>query len=261
MKTIEFAELGKSIRLNSSDRHEDAYNNALNGGTKIVDQVISEAFIHDGDIVYDVGANIGFCALVYLMNGATTVFSFEPHPIVFSRLDELSGGKLITYNIALSNSVGSTDLILSSSHNQGHTLSPKWAKLCPNVFGKKLAVAKVETSTLDIMVGDNIIDFLKVDIEGVESEFLDGAATTLTENTPRVVHIEIYPQVFDVVVNKLKLYYKHIKRCVVMKDQTLRLMDYKRDPKSVRGADLNHPPTFICVNDFDIIAEYCTIKE
>lgn len=236
-----------SIALNLNDRHENAYHGSVSGGKKILDHIIAETFITEGDVVVDVGANIGFCALMYLAHGASKVYSFEPHPQIFTRLETLAHEQLIVSNLALSDSVGECELMLSSAHNQGHTLSKSWAGVCTNVFGDSPEVCTVKTSTLDHEMRDIHIDFLKIDIEGVEVEFLNGARNILANDPPRMIHIEIYPQVLEPTVKILREYYTHVKRCVVTKDETIRLIDVHA-ALTDKDIDHNHPPTYICHN-------------
>jgi FkbM family methyltransferase len=238
-----------TLNLNLSDRHERAYYGSFSGERKVLDHIIAKNLILKDDIVADVGANIGFCALVYLLDGAAKVYSFEPNPTVFERLQSLECEQIVVSDLALTDTIGESELILSSSHNQGHTLSRTQADYSgKDVFGDTPETCVVKTSTLDDVMGDTHIDFLKIDIEGVEIEFLKGAENILTNDPPRMVHIEIYPLALDETVKLLRKYYTHVKRVVVTKDQELRLIDVG---VKVTGNDVdyNHPPTYLCYEE------------
>lgn len=242
----------REIYLDLYDRHEMAYFESLSGGIKVLDHLVAEKFIRKGDIVGDIGANIGVCSMFYFLNGASKVFAFEPHPGNYLKLLMLANGydDLVVSNYALTDSIGEMDLIISASHNQGHSLNEQWVEACSNVFGPKPIKYPVKTSTLDTVLGNQHIDFLKIDIEGVEPEFLRGAENLLSNDPPRVIHIEIYPAILDTTMNLLNTYYDHIYRCYVhfnsdgKQEIVLRQLNDSRIPTSL---DYNHPPTYICL--------------
>jgi FkbM family methyltransferase len=245
--------INKTIHLNLEDMHEKLYMDSLLGGKNIIDYYIAKKFIRAGDVVADIGANIGFCSLLYLMHGASKIFAFEPHPVIFNRLNTLAGEDLIPFELALSDTIGSAELIISSKHNQGHTLNPAWIKEFPCVFGDNPEKCIIKTSTLDEILGDEKIDFLKVDIEGNEIAFLRGAKSILENNPPRIIQIEIYPAVFHATVLLLRSYYKFIKRGAInIRAREIKL--FNLNDTKIFSKDINpNPPTYICTNDKKII--------
>ncbi|MEP5764879.1 MAG: FkbM family methyltransferase [Halieaceae bacterium] len=208
-----------------------------------IDTLLADAFMCRGDRVLDAGANIGFTALHYICRGASEVHAIEPAPEVFFRLNSLEADNLFTHNIAFSDFNGSTEIFLSRSHNQGHTLNPGFLKLFPSVFGEDTERATVEVATLDRYFPSEHFDYWKVDIEGSESKFLAGAEAHLKFRPPRVVQIELYPAEYDAAAGILSRFYSTGLRAVhnPNNDQLLLL-----DPCSPElSAYANQAPVYI----------------
>jgi len=117
--------------------------------------------INDGDIVVDVGANMGaFTRWVYTQ-GAKQVISFEPDKRYFELLKLNANPQSILFNAAIADKIGTMEL-RESSHFGGSNIF--WTP--ENTQGYP-----VRTYTLDYLFETKLvdhIDFLKVDIEGAE---------------------------------------------------------------------------------------------
>lgn len=242
---------GKRLLLHLSDRHEKKYYEMLTSDRKDIDQLIAETYVRPGDVVLDAGANIGFSSLLFLENGASMVHAFEPAPELFLRLKTLEGGNLKAYNVALSDSGGQAEMILSDSHNQGHTLNSQWQKIFPTVYAETKRTCLVNKEKLDTLFPKIQFNFMKVDIEGSEELFLRGCSGMLTNAPPRVMQIEIYEEVFASVYNELTKYFKHIKRTVFNKKNcTLELLDPGENINLALPDIEENPPTYLCTNHF-----------
>jgi FkbM family methyltransferase len=117
--------------------------------------------IHDGDIVVDLGGNIGIFNRWAYNQGAKRVISFEPDRRYFKLLSLNADPRSLLFNGAVSNEMGELELY-ESSHLGGS-----------NVFGtqENAKKYKVRTYTLNYLFDSGLveqIDFLKVDIEGAE---------------------------------------------------------------------------------------------
>lgn len=125
-----------------------------------------------GDIVLDIGANIGWYSIALAKNISSdvTFFAFEPEPLNFSLLQQNqaqnSADNIILVNKAISDKTGHSILFLYHPKNSGrHSL------LDINPQTKKSV--SVETTRLDdFLSGKNIdiqrVKFIKIDIEGYE---------------------------------------------------------------------------------------------
>ena len=126
-----------------------------------------EKRIHEGDVVVDLGGNIGVFNRWAHSEGASKVISFEPDKRYFKLLSLNAGPNSILFNAAVSNQVDEMNLY-ESTHLGGS-----------NLFGthENSESYKVRTYTLDYLFETGLIDridFLKVDIEGAEHYALSG---------------------------------------------------------------------------------------
>jgi FkbM family methyltransferase len=241
---------GKALHLDMRFPHERAYYETILNNQKHLDQLIAERFIMQGDFILDAGANIGYSSLLFLKNGASKVYSFEPVPALFDRLKKMEGPDLKAFHIALSDDNGQAEMLLSRSHNQGHTLNPQWEKMFPSVYGDKKSICRVKKARLDDLLPDHKFDFMKVDIEGSEEAFLRGSANILRKDPPRILQIEIYQEMFDDVYRELCKYFKFIKRAIVnTKSTSLELLDINEKDRLSAPEVSKNPPTYICSNN------------
>ena len=138
--------------------------------------------INKGDIVVDLGGNIGIFNRWAYSEGADLVISFEPDSRYFKLLSMNSNPNSILFNAAMSDKIGTINLY-ESSHLGGS-----------NVFGSNsLEVKKyqVRTYNLNYLFESGLvdrIDFLKVDIEGAEVLAMNGISD---ENLLKVKNISM----------------------------------------------------------------------
>jgi FkbM family methyltransferase len=178
----ELRDLSKEEELWSYDRYLagelDSYNymwhemfNHYVHGDNGCDYERYGCFIKEGDVVLDIGGNIGVFAHRAETRCASKVISFEPMTPTFNCLIKNAGPKTDVYKMAigyksdwvdfkiegdLSNTGGGT-----SVHNSGRDI----------VHNEK--VYKLNVNELFNSLSDRI-DFMKVDIEGGEVELLNG---------------------------------------------------------------------------------------
>lgn len=124
--------------------------------------------IKKGDVVVDIGANIGAFSVLAASRGAR-VFAYEPTPRSFRYLVENTRNYDVTrYNLAVADHGGTTTIFESSGSDEGNGPNPDTAS--SSSFTAK-------ATTLSAIIKDNAItrcDLLKMDCEGCESAVLRG---------------------------------------------------------------------------------------
>ena len=144
-------------------------------------QKIFSATIKRGDVVYDLGANVGFYSLLasVLVGSQGQVFSFEPVPrnlaFLRSHLKLNRAGNCSVIDAAVSSSDGTAAFDLETHHHIGH------------LGGDSQNTLSVRTVALDSLIASGKIkppNVIKCDIEGGEYDALRGAAGSLSRYCP-----------------------------------------------------------------------------
>lgn len=138
--------------------------------------------INNGDIVVELGGNIGIFTRFAHQCGASKIITFEPDRRYFNLLRKNAHPSTILFNAAISDKIG-TLMLTESSHLGGSTLLEK--------LNHNYVQYDVNTYTLDYLFSSNLIDridFLKIDIEGSEISALSGISD---ENLQKVNKIAI----------------------------------------------------------------------
>ncbi len=232
------------LYLYSNIKHEFKYlNEKFN-----VDAMLADQFIKKNSLVIDVGANIGYCALQYLKNGAERVDAYEPNCEIFRRLKRLKINELNAFNLAISDLNGESNLFISQSHNQGHTLEKKIVDDFRWIFPENLKKQKVKLKTLDtIYCRGEIFDFIKIDVEGHELKILKGGNLFFKRCKKAILQIEIYNKESDQVFEELQKYYKYIYRVFYSLSIGKLYFSDLRDSQPIKNYT-NNPPNYICSN-------------
>jgi FkbM family methyltransferase len=157
-------------------RSLDLYGEFSEGEVKLFGQLVKA-----GDVVLDVGANIGAHTLFFAeqVGAAGAVHAFEPQRILFQTLCGNLALNGITNTWAHASAVGA---------EPGQVVVPPIDYSQPNNFGclalgAYQAGEQVNVVTLDGL-GLTRCDFLKVDVEGMEHAVLRGAAGTIARFRP-----------------------------------------------------------------------------
>jgi len=159
-----FAEVdGHKMFLDS----KDSLNLSINGVYEPFETELVKKEIKKGDVVLDIGANIGYYTLIYakLVGEEGKVFAFEPDPDNFALLKknvEINGYRnVILAQKAVSNKTGKIRLYLSEVNKGDH-------RIYDSHDGRKSI--EIETIRLDDYFKNyNVrIDFIKMDVQGAE---------------------------------------------------------------------------------------------
>lgn len=129
--------------------------------------------VEPGDVVVDVGANIGEFSLA-VSGIAGRILAFEPDPLPFRCLEAngAAAGNITPMAFALSNKPGTVEFYQATATADSSIVQPD----------TDARIIKIEARTLDDVIeslGIEKVDFLKLEAEGWEPEVLEGAARTL----------------------------------------------------------------------------------
>jgi FkbM family methyltransferase len=146
------------------------------------------ALLRPDDLVVDVGANFGFWALPAARRGCR-VIAVEPVPETRARL----AGNAVANGLA--ERVEIVAEALSDSHDALTMAVPGGesgqATAHPGEAADPAAAFSVAATTLDRLLGDRSVRFLKIDVEGHEPEVLSGAERVLASGQVEYVLIEL----------------------------------------------------------------------
>ena len=160
-----------------------------------------EKYYQKGDVIFDVGANIGAVSLISaaFLQKQCKIYAFEPLPTTFSMLFQNiiinSFSHVITpVNIALSDKIEVDDFILTSieAGTSGHSIKSGMLERGENnvVVANKL---EIFTSTIDQLKKDyhiNHINHMKIDVDGCDYEVLLGGEGVLSNAALKTILIE-----------------------------------------------------------------------
>ena len=200
----------KTIKKNKSDY------NILNVDTK---KAFFKNIIKSGDLVFDVGANIGDMTDIFLSCGAI-VICFEPVKSCVDILNNkfIGNNNVIIHNIGLANTDATIPFYLSNGGSTISTFSYEYTK--SGLFTKHGASwgegIEISCSTLDTMINKHgIPDFCKIDVEGFELSVISG----LSKKIP-CISFEMHSTVDQDILNHLnKVGYTLFNFCIGNTDE------------------------------------------
>lgn len=148
--------------------------------------------IKRGNVVLDLGANIGYYTLIFakLVGEEGKVFAFEPDPTNFALLEknvEMNGYKnVMLIQKAVSNKAGKLKLYLSEDSMGDHTIF--------NLY-EGCKFIEIEAIRLDDYFKnyDGKIDFIKIDTEGAEEQAIQSMFNLLKKNKTVKILTEFFP--------------------------------------------------------------------
>ena len=150
--------------------------------------------VHEGDVVLDIGAHVGFFVRTALLQGASKVIAVEPDPDSAECLrrnfqEEIASGRVVLVEAGAWSSRGEIRLSLGSD--------PGWNSMTGSGgAGREIVVPVLPIDDIVAELGLTKVDFIKMDIEGAEKEALRGAVGTLKSRRPRVM-IDSYQWAHD----------------------------------------------------------------
>lgn len=131
-----------------------------------------EVKINEGDVVFDIGANVGVFSLYASQIKRTQVYAFEPHPKNFKVLlnnvnqNKITNIECFDYALGIENE---DRILIEGNIAGGHKLSNENEH---SNSGGSLKVKSVTLSRMTEKLEIDIIDFVKLDCEGAEGEII-----------------------------------------------------------------------------------------
>ena len=174
---------------------KDSLRLSINGIYEEVETDFVKKVIQKGNIVIDVGANIGYYTLIFarLVGNEGKVFAFEPEPSNFNILNrnlQLNGYKnVIVEQKAISDNNGKIRLYISELTTGMHRTYP--SKYCSKAF-VDVDLIKLDDYFSKISLIDKI-NFIKIDVEGAEFGVLKGISNILKKSKDIKILIEFVP--------------------------------------------------------------------
>ena len=191
------AMLGTQLRVNSMEEFGYLRAYRLSNSSALLREEVPiiinlASLIADGDTFVDIGANVGVFSLTLArlmrLQPRTRFHAFEPNPDTYRRLSAHTEAMGVqAYNIALSDHSGTLEFLKGSvSHvfttveNSAHAVSKE--------------VIPVPCKRLDEMdlAGNSLV--LKIDVEGQETEVLNGAAGLFAADRIKAVYLDGYKE-------------------------------------------------------------------
>lgn len=151
--------------------------------------------INDGDVIYDIGANIGVISFLLVGNPTaknSVVYSFEPEPRNFNQLKKNIAlnnlcNRVFPHQLALGKEKGTVELFVRGKAGEGrHSIAAS--------KGSTGAVTvDVEACSVFAQSSGKAPDIVKIDVEGAEGQVLSGMEVIITRNKkPREIFLEIH---------------------------------------------------------------------
>jgi FkbM family methyltransferase len=147
-----------------------------------------DKFLNEKSIIIDIGANVGNHTVYWgKITNVKKVYSFEPVKATFSILSrniDINGldAKVKIYNIGLGDIITKGKIEAYHADNIGGTVISK-------ADGGNIELNKLDN--MDEIINEQIIDFVKIDVEGMEKSVLNGATKFFEKHKP-IVFIESF---------------------------------------------------------------------
>lgn len=220
-----------------------------------------------GDVVFDIGANIGFFSLFAIKQGAEKVYSFEPIKSTFDYLNKNTKDveSIQVFNLGVGAETKEEEFIIykdSSSVSINNTLGIQNNYDNNNIQREKVKLININ----DFIEENNIdkIDYIKIDCEGGEIDFFTTIKPDFLRNKVRKISGEIHIEIIG------KNNYEKIKE--IISNCNFELKEYLNQSKdlsvfyAVNKSELNKPKLTIQnpvnhSNEIAVLVQSCDAYE
>lgn len=197
---------GNKFYINVRDPHPSIRKTFQAYGMNLVHEEettkLFKKIIRRGDVVIDLGSNIGYFTLLAAQHVGPTgkVFAFEPEPTNFFYLKKNIGinnfNNAHAFQMAASNKNGKTKLYICS-YDSGHHTIEQYGGIEAYRQGRPSTKKHIEVSTvaLDEFLKNKTerVDVIKMDVEGAEALAVSGMKNILHSNPDIKMLIEFFP--------------------------------------------------------------------
>ena len=167
----------------------------LNGTYEPFETKIFMNLIKENDILLDIGANIGYYSIIaasIIKKGKIYAFEPEPHNYdLLTRNIKINGyNNIIPVQKVVSNFNGKVKMYIDNKNTGSHSLSQE------NVANLKnyLEVNSIKLDDYLEGINQRKVDIIKMDVQGAESQVIDGLTKTLHHNTSIKIIMEFWPK-------------------------------------------------------------------
>ncbi len=158
-----------------------------------VESEIIRKNVKEGDVVLDIGANIGYYSLLFakLVGKKGKVYAFEPEPsnfaLLIKNINANGYNNIVPINKAVSDKDGKVKLYLEKENFGAHKIY--------NDSNEKKNSIEVDSVRLDSFFQNKNkkIDFIKMDIEGAEIKAIKGMQNIIMANKNLKIILEFSP--------------------------------------------------------------------
>ena len=155
-------------------------------------QNIINRYVNYGDVVFDIGSNIGYVSIAMsrIVGESGKVYSFEAIPSTAKRckknLELNNCNNVMLVNKALSDECLTTEFRIPDSGDTHSMASMVWHKNKSDVI-----IVEVDTITLDLDLQFKNLNpsFIKIDVEGSEGKVILGMQKLIAKNQP-IIFVE-----------------------------------------------------------------------
>jgi FkbM family methyltransferase len=157
------------------------------------DKKIYEKLLRPGSTVVEIGANQGLYSLLFsgLVGPQGRVFAFEPDQTLFLALQENCQRNRATNVCCYNYAIGAKNEARTLYHSRVNSGDNRLvASDRPDWFYE----VGVQTRTLDSLLADTHVDFIKIDVQGWELEVLEGMTEIFRKNQEAIdIYFEFWP--------------------------------------------------------------------
>jgi FkbM family methyltransferase len=157
---------------------------AIYGNHEPVATQLIQKEIEEGDVIVDIGANIGYFVLIEagLVNGEGKIVALEPSPqnarLLKHNVEKNKIENVFIHQIAVGEKTGKANLYLSEKSNR-NSLIPR----------NELEYKEIEvnvTTLDDLLEKEERVNLIRMDIEGGEFNVINGMEKTLKKFRPKI---------------------------------------------------------------------------